>query len=56
MEAFDLLNADILSVSFVHFNVAAIFFGAIPTYGVTTVRHDNTDLAVTIETTMNWRI
>ena len=29
-----LLTTDILSVSFVHFNVAASFLGTIPTYGV----------------------
>ena len=33
-EAVDRSNADILSVSFITFNVAAIFFGVIPTYGV----------------------
>ena len=34
VEAVDRSNTDISSVSFVTFNVAANFFGVIPTYGV----------------------
>jgi len=30
----NLCKADTSSVTFVHFNVAAILYGAIPTYGV----------------------
>ena len=59
MEAVHRSNADILSVSFVTFNVAAIFFGVISTYGVlpyTMIEISSRSLSCNLDMKQNYKL